>query len=91
LGASDDLTHVSPKSGRAVSRSAAEPYKDRLLPLPAFLHQTTRTLMAADMKAAAMLSAHFIERDVLIPRGLMMPESRRPFLEAAFKMLEKTV
>jgi DNA repair protein RecO (recombination protein O) len=90
-GAHNDLTHVSPKSGRAVSRRVATPYKDRLLPLPAFLHQNTTTLTAADMRAAAALSAHFIERDVLIPRGLMMPESRRPFLEAAFDLLEKTV
>jgi len=36
-GSSEDLTHVSPRSGRAVSREAAEPYKDRLLRLPAFL------------------------------------------------------
>ena len=35
-GATRDLTHVSPKTGRAVSRSAAEPYLDRLLSCPAF-------------------------------------------------------
>src|SRR5262249_567212 len=32
-----DLAYVSPKSGRAVSRQAGEPWRDRLLPLPAFL------------------------------------------------------
>ena len=32
-----DLIYVSPKSGRAVCRTAGEPYKDKLLPLPAFL------------------------------------------------------
>ena len=36
-GVTTDLTHVSPKSGRAVSREAAEPYLDRLFVLPAFL------------------------------------------------------
>ena len=36
-GSNDDLAYVSPKSGRAVSRSAGEPYRDRLLALPAFL------------------------------------------------------
>ncbi len=36
-GATDDLVYVSPKSGRAVSRLAGEPYRDRLLPLPGFL------------------------------------------------------
>ena len=36
-GTTEDLVHVSPKSGRAVSRAAGEPYRDRLLPLPGFL------------------------------------------------------
>src|SRR5690606_20439040 len=36
-GVTEDLTHVSPKSGRAVSRDAAEPYLSKLLELPAFL------------------------------------------------------
>jgi len=36
-GSTEDLIYVSPKSGRAVSRTAGEPYKDRLLPLPRFL------------------------------------------------------
>ena len=36
-GAKDDLCYISPKSARAVSRAAGAPYKDRLLPLPAFL------------------------------------------------------
>ena len=36
-GANDGLTHVSPKSGRAVRGSEAGDYLSRLLPLPAFL------------------------------------------------------
>ena len=36
-GTTTDLVYVSPKSGRAVSAEAGEPYKDRLLALPAFL------------------------------------------------------
>src|SRR6185503_5403101 len=36
-GQADDLVYVSPRTGRAVSRGAGEPYKDRLLPLPPFL------------------------------------------------------
>ena len=38
-GRRDDLTHVSPKTGRAVSRDAAEPYAERMLELPAFLRR----------------------------------------------------
>ncbi len=36
-GTTEDLAYVSPKTGRAVSRSAAGPYKEKLLDLPAFL------------------------------------------------------
>ncbi|GIX12096.1 MAG: DNA repair protein RecO [Paracoccaceae bacterium] len=36
-GGREGLAHVSPRSGRAVSRAAAGRWADRLLPLPAFL------------------------------------------------------
>ncbi len=36
-GATADLVYVSPKSGRAVSRKAGEPWHHKLLALPAFL------------------------------------------------------
>ena len=38
-GEDNDLVYVSPKSGRAVSRQAGEPWKHRLLVLPAFLDE----------------------------------------------------
>ena len=37
-GVEDNLTYVSPRSGRAVSRQAGEPWKDKLLRLPEFLN-----------------------------------------------------
>ena len=36
-GQTHDLIYVSPKSGRAVSREAGEPYREKLLALPSFL------------------------------------------------------
>lgn len=36
-GEREDLIYVSPRTGRAISRTAGEPYRDKLLPLPAFL------------------------------------------------------
>ncbi|MEZ5842032.1 MAG: DNA repair protein RecO [Hyphomicrobiales bacterium] len=36
-GTAEDLVWVSPRSGRAVSRAAGEPYAAKLLPLPGFL------------------------------------------------------
>ncbi len=36
-GTGEDLAHVSPRSGRAVSRAVGAGWEDRLLPLPEFL------------------------------------------------------
>lgn len=82
-GRTDTLTHVSPKSGRAVSREAAEPYLDRLLPLPAYL--ITGALADADAEAiqqGARLAGHFLEMHLFGPRGLDLARTRSPFLAA---------
>jgi DNA repair protein RecO (recombination protein O) len=76
-GALDDLIYVSPKSGRAVSGVAGEPYKDRLLALPPFLRPGAKGDMTmADLAAGFALTAHFLEARVLQPRGLVLPEPR---------------
>src|SRR6185295_4029836 len=60
-GQSADLTYVSPKSGRAVSAAAAEPYKDRLLALPMFLRAgKTGEVAAGDVLAGFALTGHFL-------------------------------
>ena len=41
-GTDADLVYVSPRSGRAVSRDAGQPYCDRLLKLPRFLLEEDR-------------------------------------------------
>ncbi|MET0569334.1 MAG: DNA repair protein RecO [Hyphomicrobiaceae bacterium] len=85
-GVSDDLIYVSPRSGRAVSRGAGEPYKDKLLALPSFLsgRVTTKTT-AEDMAAGFALTGHFLETRVLGPRDLSMPETRHRMLEVLAK------
>ena len=82
-GSRDDLAYVSPKSGRAVSRAAGEPYRDRILPLPAFLMAATLEPVSTDDLAAGFrLTEHFLIRDVFAPRGLPVPDSRRAYLRA---------
>lgn len=67
-GVSDDLAYVSPKSGRAVSASAGEAYRDRLLPLPAFLIDGRGSDAWQDILAALAITRHFLARDVLTDR-----------------------
>ena len=62
-GRNDDLIYVSPKSGRAVSASAGEPYRDRLLPLPGFLIDGN-TATTEDLVAGLQLTGFFIERHI---------------------------
>lgn len=76
-GANDQLVYVSPKSGRAVSASAGEPYKDRLLPLPGFLTSARdRRATREDVAAGLALTGYFLEQRILAPRGEHLPESR---------------
>lgn len=63
-GGNDLLTHVSPRSGRAVSASAAEPYLDKLLPLPGFLAGRGGG-GAGEVAAGLALTGYFLERSAL--------------------------
>jgi DNA repair protein RecO (recombination protein O) len=84
-GATQELVHVSPKSGRAVSRAAGEPYADRLLPLPAFVRDgfLGAEVTGAEIAQGFRLTGHFLMRDVYEPRGLALPDERAVFVEAA--------
>ncbi len=76
-GSNDQLLYVSPKTGRAVSASAGEPYKDRLLALPGFLAGRIQGPVAPnDLAAGFALTGHFLETRVLNPRQAPLPEVR---------------
>ncbi len=76
-GATDDLRYVSPRSGRAVSRAAAAPYKERLLALPQFLLGSQNAHPApADIRAGLRLTAYFLLERVLRPHGKDLPAAR---------------
>jgi DNA repair protein RecO (recombination protein O) len=75
-GGDTELVYVSPRSGRAVSRDAGEPYAAKLLKLPAFLRDDDAAASEGDFLAGFALTGYFLERDVLAPHGLAMPETR---------------
>lgn len=75
-GVDADLAFVSPRSGRAVSRDAGKPYCDRLLKLPRFLLEEGAPSAPHDVVAGFALIGHFLERDVLAPQGLALPQAR---------------
>ncbi|MEP7239902.1 MAG: DNA repair protein RecO [Devosia sp.] len=74
-GVTTDLTHVSPKTGRAVSREPAKPYCDRLLALPQFLISDAEPT-ANDLRDAFRLTGHFFHMHVWDARQVEPPTVR---------------
>ena len=74
-GQTTDLTHVSPKTGRAVSREPAKPYCDRLLRLPQFLISGAEA-GPGDIADAFRLTGHFLHMHVWEPRQVEPPSVR---------------
>lgn len=76
-GATDDLTHVSPRSGRAVSAGAAEPYRDKLLALPAFLLRSGTLADAGEVLDGLRVTGYFLDRHVFSQRRDAKPPDAR--------------
>ncbi len=74
-GTTDDLTHISPRSGRAVCAGAAQPYLDKLLPLPNFL-QETGVLHEGDIAKGLDITAYFLRSRVFHLFHKDLPEAR---------------
>jgi DNA repair protein RecO (recombination protein O) len=81
-GDENELIYVSPKSGRAVSRAAGEPWKEQLLPLPGFLSGGRSSADPDEVAAGFALTEFFLLRRVYEPRGLSLPDTRAAFLAA---------
>ncbi|MDP9196593.1 MAG: DNA repair protein RecO [Pseudomonadota bacterium] len=79
-GQKDDLAWVSPRTGRAVSRSAGEAWQGRLLPLPGFLGGRAE-LDRADIIQGLELTGYFLERHALASRDIPLPPARSRLFE----------
>lgn len=81
-GVTDDLLWVSPKSGRAVSREAGEPYADKLLPLPAFVREDGGVAgHVNDVILGLKLTGYFLERHIFAPQEKQIPQARARLIE----------
>jgi DNA repair protein RecO (recombination protein O) len=81
-GTAEDLAYVSPRSGRAVSRAAGQPYAEKLFALPSFLTsgEVGRVPPAAVLGALDM-TGHFLERNVLAASDKPIPQARIQFID----------
>src|ERR1700682_2478197 len=87
-GETSELIYVSPKSGGAVSRQAGDPWRDRLLRLPAFLRQGKGGLNGwsdQDLQDGFQLTGLFLLRPGPEPRGQGPSDARDGFINAVTK------
>lgn len=85
-GVNDNLTYVSPRTGRAVSASAAGEWAERLLPLPRFLSSAPHPTAVNDNDVIDQaltgfrLSGHFLRQHILNHPAKDWPLSRQLLL-----------
>lgn len=87
-GATGGLTHVSPRTGRAVSAAAAAPWIGRLLPLPQFL-VGTGDADAAQVEDGFRLTGHFLAAHVAALANRPMPDARARFVRAVVRAMAR--
>lgn len=79
-GVTEDLAFISPRTGRAVSRQAAEPYREKLLVLPPFLTGQGEG-GPGEILQGLDLTGHFLERHVFAQRHAPVPPARTRFVD----------
>ena len=74
----DNLIYVSPRTGRAVSQVAGQPYHERMLTLPRFLRPDGRGEGAndADFSVGLRLTGFFLARHAFDPLDRALPAAR---------------
>lgn len=90
-GSNDQLVYVSPKTGRAVSASAGEPYKELLLELPGFLSKgRSGDVRPGDVIKGFELVGYFLEKHVYKPRNEQLPDVRLRMIDLISRRIEET-
>ncbi len=77
-GELEELVYVSPKSGRAVSKAAGEPYRTKMLALPPFLleNEENDAITMLEIKNGLALTGYFLNKYVYMPHGWELPDVR---------------
>lgn len=75
-GAREDLTYVSPRTGRAVSRAGAGDWAEKLLPLPQGL-MGQGPVSGEELRQGLAITGHFLAREVAgLRHNPLLPEAR---------------
>ena len=86
-GRTEGLTHVSPKTGRAVTDEGAGAWADRLLPLPGFLVGSAAPDVVG-WRDGLRLTGHFLARDAFGHQHRPLPQARRMLSDRLERMAQ---
>lgn len=93
-GETRNLVWVSPRTGRAATREAGDPYAGGLLALPSFLRPDAggggNVPPAHELADGMRLTGHFLARWVWHPRGIEPPSTRDALVAAIAKLARDT-
>ena len=83
-GSKEELVYISPKSGKAISKSAGKPYHHKLLRLPEFLTNDLKNSEKPsinDLVAGLELSRYFLQHNIFINYKNGEPPARIRFVD----------
>lgn len=87
-GVTENLTYVSPRSGRAVSAEAGAPYADRMLALPQFLLGTQAgDIGVDDLRNGLKLTGFFLQQRLFAPHGQSEPAARTRLVDRISRLI----
>lgn len=80
----EELTYISPRTGRSVSQEVAEPYAEKLFPYPDFIKEWIKTgkislFEEEELPTASKMLLHFLEQFLWIHQSKPFPKLRYDF------------
>ncbi len=84
-GKHQDLSYISPKTGRAVCAQVGEPYKDRLYGYPHYIIDRNYQPQSQEIANVLTMTGAFLNKNFLRQHNLQLPENRGNLLKV-FKL-----
>jgi len=81
-GEEEGLAYISPRTGRAVTIQAAQPYLEKLMVLPQMFGGAQKLSELDELNAAFSLTAHFLNMHIWQPRQLSPPSVRERLIKS---------
>ena len=84
-GKTEDLTYISPRTGRAVARESGEQYKDKLFLIPKLFVDSNEQWEDKDIAHALSVTRYFLEKNIFSIKREIFPVVRKELEEILSK------